>query len=210
MNTGKTSSGGKQTRAGQPAYAGPQSPVRVMQIVETLAATPQGQTLATLAHQLGIPKTSLLNHLRVMVRTGYVAQQDARYVLGPATIRLGLVIAAGSSVLAAVGPVTRQLAEDSGETTLCAMLDEDNSQAVYIEVLEGRQPIRYSPAAGTRRPLFCTAMGRALLAFQSEVFIRDYLDGGTFARFNQKTVTGRTRLAKILEQVRTDRLAVTG
>lgn len=190
-------------------YAGPRSPVRVMQIVETLAEVPQGFSLAQLAQRLGIPKTSLLNHLRVMVGTRHVALQDVRYVLGPSAIRLGVLIAAGSSVLAAVATVARQLAEDSGETTLIAMLDEGSRQAVYINVLEGRQPIRYSPAVGTRRPLYCTAMGRALLAFQEETFIRGYLRSGKFLRFNAKTVTNPAKLKRILEQVRADRCAVT-
>ncbi len=208
MKASDTRGRGKQARQAKPMYAGPRSPVRLMQIVEALVEAPQGFSLALLARRLEIPKTSLLNHLRVMVNTGYVALQDARYVLGPAMIRLGIVIAAGSSVLAAVGPVTRRLAEDGGETTLCAMLDENNRQAVYIEMIEGRQPIRYSPAVGTRRPLYCTAMGRALLAFQKEAFIRGYLNDGKFARFNAKTVTDRAKLRKILERVRAEGLAV--
>lgn len=199
----------KKSETAKPAYAGPRSPVRVMQIVETLAGAPQGLSLAQLAVQLRIPKTSLLTHLRVMLGTGYVALRDARYVLGPAMIRLGLVIAAGSSVLATVGPVARQLADESGETTLCAMLDENARVAVYIKVLEGRQPIRYSPAVGARRPLYCTAIGRALLAFQDEAFRRAYLADGKFTRFNARTVTDRARLAKLLGAVRSVRLAVT-
>lgn len=199
----------KKSETAKPAYAGPRSPVRVMQIVETLSGAAQGLSLAQLALQLGIPKTSLLNHLRVMLGTGYVALQDARYVLGPAMIRLGIVIAAGSSVLAAVGPVARRLAQDSGETTLCAMLDENAREAVYVEVLEGRQPIRYSPAVGARRPLYCTAMGRALLAFQDETFVHRYLADGKLARFNARTVTDRARLATLLAGVRAEHLAVT-
>ena len=209
MKPSKTVRRAKPVRRVQAAYAGPRSPVRVMQIVETLAEAAQGYSLALLAQKLEIPKTSLLNHLRVMVNSGYVALQDTRYVLGPAAIRLGIVIAAGSSVLATVGPVARALAEESGETTLCAMLDGNNRQAVYIGVIEGRQPIRYSPAVGTLRPLYCTAMGRALLAFQDEAFLRSYLDVDFFARLNAKTVTDPARLRRILERVRTDRCAVT-
>lgn len=211
MKASEIAGRGKQTRhaADKPAYAGPRSPVRVMQIVEALAEAPEGVSLALLAERLAIPKTSLLNHLRVMVGTGHVALQDARYVLGPSAIRLGTIIAAGSSVLAAMGPVTQRLAEDSGETTLIAMLDEGSRQAVYIKVLEGRQPIRYSRAVGTRRPLYCTAVGRALLAFQGEAYIRAYLGETKIERFNARTVTDRGRLTKILGQVCAERLALT-
>lgn len=198
----------KKSETVKAAYAGPRSPVRVMQIVETLAGAPPGMSLAQLALQLGIPKTSLLNHLRVMLGTGYVALQETRYVLGPAMIRLGIVIAAGTSVLAAIRPVAQQLARDSGETTLCAMLDTNAREAVYIEVLEGRQPIRYSPAVGVRRPLYCTAMGRALLALQDESFVRQYLASTNLMRFNAKTVTDESKLVKLFERVRKEHVAV--
>ena len=51
-------------------YSGPKSPLRVMQIVELLAAATQGMSLAAMTEALQIPKTSLLNHLRVMVGGG--------------------------------------------------------------------------------------------------------------------------------------------
>jgi IclR family transcriptional regulator, acetate operon repressor len=190
-------------------YAGPRAPVRVMQIVETLAESPEGVSLALLAERLAVPKTSALNHLRVMLGTGHVAIQDARYVLGPSAIRLGTIIVAGSSELAALAPMAGALAEQSGETTLVAMLDEGTREAVYVKVLEGRQPIRYSPAIGTRRPLYCTAVGRALLAFQSEAYVRAYFQETKIRRFNARTVINQGRLMKILDQVRALGMAVT-
>jgi DNA-binding IclR family transcriptional regulator len=180
-----------------------------MQIVETLAEAPEGLSLAALAQRLGIPKTSLLNHLRVMVGTGYVAFRDGCYVLGPAAFRLGSVIAAGSSVLAVLGPVTRQLAGDSGETTLLATLDRETCEAIYIEGLESSQPLRFAFAVGTRRPLYCTSMGRALLAFQPPAFIRRYLAEENIKRVTAHTVTDRGKLKKILAQVLSERLAST-
>jgi len=209
MKASDASVRGRQARKGKSAYAGPRAPVRVMQIVEALAEAPEGVSLALLAERLAIPKTSLLNHLRVMVSTGHVALQDARYVLGPSAIRLGIIIAAGSTALASMGQLARRLADDSDETTLIAMLDEGSQQAVYISVLEGRQQFRYSPAVGTRRPLYSTAVGRALLAFQDEAYIRTYLAETKIERFNARTVTDRGRLTKILGQVRAERLALT-
>lgn len=196
-------------RAGRGPYAGPRSPARVMQVLEALAEAGDGLSLAAMATRLGIPKTSLLNHLRVLAATGHVAVEDARYALGPAAIRLGALIASGSAPRVAVQSAARGLAAESGETTLVAMLDESAREAVYLSVLEGRQPIRYSPAVGTRRPLYCTAMGRALLAAQGETGIVRYLAGTRLEALTGRTVTERRALRQLLRKVVADGVAAT-
>ena len=196
-------------RAGRGPYAGPRSPARVMQVLEALAEAGEGLSLAAMATRLGIPKTSLLNHLRVLAATGHVALDDARYVLGPAAIRLGALIASGSAARVAIHAAARRLAADSGETSLVAMLDEPAGEAVYLAVVEGRQPIRYSPAPGTRRPLYCTAMGRALLAVQDDAWIARYLGTARLAPLTVRTVTERRALRQLLGKVAAERVAVT-
>ncbi len=192
-----------------PPYEGPRSPLRVMRVIETLAEASEPVSLAALAERLAIPKTSLLNHLRVLAAARYVALQDGRYALGAAALRLGAIIVAESSLLTCVGPVARRLAADTGETALLAMLDEDRLDATYVGVYEGAQPIRYAPSVGARRPLYCTAMGRALLASRDDAFVRRYLASATLARRNARTVTEPAKLRAELAKVRADGIAVT-
>lgn len=200
----------KSSQEKPPRYSeGPRAPVRIMQIVEALAQAPKGVSLAVLAERLSIPKTSLLSHLRVMVDTGHVALQDARYVLGPSSFRLATIILASSSELASMELVARRLAKDSGETVLIGILDERSRQAYYLRVIEGHQPVRFLPTVGGPRPLFCTGVGRVLLAYQGDAYIRAYLKEAKLERFNAKTVTSRAKLLEILAQVRAERLAVT-
>lgn len=189
--------------------AGPRAPVRTLQVVEALAQAPRGVSLALLAERLAIPKTSLLSQLRVLVDTGHVAVQDARYSLGPSAIRLATIILAGSSELASMETVAKRLAVDSGETVLIGMLDEHSREAIYIRVIEGHHAIRFLPVVGGPRPLYCTAVGRALLAFQGETYIRAYLKESKLERYNPKTVTDKAELTKLLEKVRAEKLAVT-
>ena len=188
-------------------YAGPRSPIRVMQIVEALAEMPQGMPLTQLSERLGIPKTSLLTHLRVLLGSGHVAMQETRYFLGGASLRLGLVIAASATVAAAARPLVAQLAHDTGETALLAMLDASAAQAVYVERVNGFNPIRFSPDIGARRALYCTAFGRALLAFQDEKFLTDYLDTHELERVTAHTVTAARAVRKGLEDVRASGVA---
>lgn len=190
-------------------YAGPRSPMRVMQVLEALSDSKDGITLAALSVRLDIPKTSLLNHLRVLASTGHVVQGDARYELGPAAIRLGAMISGGTRPLGALRTIAQKLVADTGETALVAILDEVQQDAVYLAVIEGPQPIRYAPAVGARRPLYCTAIGRALLASQNEDWIRDYLSETKLIPYNPRTIIGRTKLTNVLAQISKLGVAVT-
>lgn len=188
---------------------GPRSPLRVMHIIELLAGANSGLSLAAMTEALHIPKTSLLNHLRVLVRAGYADLRDGRYTLGPSAMRLGVVIAADVGVLTAARPVAADLAAKSGETAMCATLDERLSEAVCIDVVDGMHDIRYSPRVGSRWPLYSTGMGRALLAFQDAATIDQYLERADVTARTATTITDRSRLHRLLEDVRARGVAVT-
>ncbi|MDP1585022.1 MAG: IclR family transcriptional regulator [Bradyrhizobium sp.] len=194
--------------SGNDDYSGPKSPLRVMQIVELLAAANNGLSLAAMTQALQIPKTSLLNHLRVMVGADYVSLRDARYTLGPASMRLGAIIAADAGVLTAWRPVAADLVARGGETAMLATLDEHKAEAVYLDVLNSPQDIRYSPRIGSRWALYCTGVGRVLLAFQDPAFIRRYLAEANIVRRTALTITDRARLRRIVEEVRSSGVCV--
>lgn len=190
-------------------YAGPRSPLRVMQIVETLAEMPAGLSLTQLSERLAIPKTSLLSQLRVLLQGGYITMQETRYLLGNASLRLGLVIAASATVANAARPLVARLAQDTGETAMLAMLDPAAALAVYVEKTNGANPIRFSPDIGARRPLYCTGFGRALLAFQDQAFVQHYFDAQALPRVTEHTVTVPQDLHQCLDQVRAQGVATT-
>lgn len=198
-----------RTPVASPDYSGPKSPLRVMQIVELLAAATHGMTLTAMTEALQIPKTSLLNHLRVMAGAGYVSLHNGRYGLGPAAVRLGAIIAADAGVLAAARPVAHELMASTGETVMVATLDDRSFEALYIEVVNSQQDIRYSPRVGSRWPLYCTGMGRALLAFQEPSFIRRYLAETDMLRRTPRTVIDRATLRRIVDEVRSSGVVLT-
>lgn len=180
-----------------------------MQIVELLAETREGCSLSRISEQLGIPKTSVLNHLRVLAASGHVELRERGYVLGPAALRLGAVIAASSDLLSAARAALEWLAQSTGETALLASLDAGHCQLVYVGQVEGTQPIRYSPPVGSRRPLYCTAFGRALLAHQPAQTIAACTSASVAVRLNVDTVTDPASLRRALETVRRTGIAIT-
>ena len=58
------------------------------------------------------------------------------------------------------------------------------------------------PRVGSRWPLYCTGMGRALLAFQEPAFVDRYLASARTVERTELTVTGVARLRRIIAGVR--------
>jgi DNA-binding IclR family transcriptional regulator len=62
---------------------------------------------------------------------------------------------------------------------------------------------------GSRWPLYCTGIGRALLAFQEPSFILRYLAETDMLRRTPRTITERARLRRIVDEVRSSGVVVT-
>lgn len=191
------------------AATGPRSLIRILRIVEYLAAAPQGLTLAALSADLQSPKSSLLGLLRPMCNYGYIIHGDGRYVLGPAAYRLGVSIMPTLSIARIAAPIMRDLAARSGETVLVATLDQDAGNAVYVEKIESARSIRYTVALGTARPLYCSAAGRVLLAFADPAYVTRYLKRAPFKPLTKQTLTRGADIRGLLSQIREQRLAIT-
>ena len=194
---------------GSAAVTGPRSLIRILRIVEHLAAAPQGLSLAALSADLQSPKTSLLGLLRPMCHFGYIVHGDGRYVLGPAAYRMGVSIVPTLSITRIASPIMRELVARSGETVLVATLDQDAGNAVYVEKIESTRSIRYTVALGTARPLYCSAAGRVLLAFADPAYITRYLKRAPFAPLTPETLTRGADIRCLLPAIREQKLAIT-
>ena len=182
----------------------PQSVTRVIQIIEALCASTAPLSLAGLSRALGMPKSSLAALLRGLSEAGLVTAEESAYRLGPAAFGLGSALLEARRRIQSsdlVRESIKRLAEKCGETVLFAVRDVDGETLTYVDVLESRSTVRFSGSVGQRRPLFCTAGGRALLAALPEAEWRDYLDGLSPVQLTAATEVDKNELAEIIFEV---------
>jgi DNA-binding IclR family transcriptional regulator len=190
----------------------PQSVMRVINILETLSVAPGPVSLAELSRSLHTPKTSLAALLRGLVAADVIAAADGCYRLGPGAFGLGSALVEArrrlqSSELIRAG--MRRLAARSGETVLFAVRDADATTLSYVDIVESPKAVRFAVAIGDRRPLYCTAAGRALLAAAPEADVRRYLKQSKLRRLTVNTETDKRRLAALFVEARAHGVAVT-
>jgi DNA-binding IclR family transcriptional regulator len=173
-----------------------------MMILEVLAEHRTGITLTTLSQVVGMPKTSLLSLLRVLEASGYVVAKDLRYYLGPFGYRLGALISSTFEAVNVFQSALRDLSSKTQETVMLGFLDRYSKMCSYLEIVQPDVPVRYVPSIGARRPLYCTAAGRAFLFFQGDQFLEDYLDTATLTKHSPQTVTSKSELRGLAKTAR--------
>ncbi len=112
----------------------------------------------------------------------------------------------GSNVVRRLGlrrqayPFMTELAELTGEAVNLAV--RDGACVVYIDKIESQATIRVDLAVGKAMPLYCTGLGKVLLASLSDDDVSRLLGDGPFERYTERTVTDLLRLRSQLEEIR--------
>lgn len=173
-----------------------------LQVLEALAESgQQGVALADLARQLGFHKSSLYRLVTTLQQRGYVERkaEDDCY-------RLGLrILSLASSQLNDLGlhrigfPYLKELSRQVHDTIHLVALDRD--KAVTVDRIEGDSPLSLRTQIGTRRPLYCTAVGKAMLAFLDQAAVTRELEAGLSA-VTPQTITDPKRLVAELQEIR--------
>jgi DNA-binding IclR family transcriptional regulator len=97
-------------------------------------------------------------------------------------------------------PDMRELSQASKETVHLAILD--CTEMLYVGKVDSSQSVHMHCIIGTRNPLYCTALGKAVLAFLPREERDALLDQITLMPRTPYTITDKAVLADHLERVR--------
>ena len=190
--------------------AAPQSVDRIFAILGHLAGKREGDSLAGIARATTAPKTSLVGLLAGMLNGEYLSRDDrGGYLLGPRMLSLALHVAAKSDLASLARPVLTDLVAQTGETVLLGILAPEADVAMYIDKVESANPVRYTVSLGERRELYCTSIGKILLAHMEPARRDAYVRRIPLRRFTANTITSRQLLKSELAAIRKSGLSTT-
>jgi len=175
---------------------------RAFQILGRIADEEAGVSLPEIAKGLHLHKSTAHRLLMALEAARFIERtpDTGRYRLGSRVMELGLSAVSRLDVYQIAGPHLRWLAEQTGETGHLAVLRD--GEVVSVLNVESRQTVRTPSAVGARSPVYCTAHGKAALAFAPLDQIAAYLRNRSFKAYTPKTLTTATRLRAELEKVR--------
>lgn len=135
---------------------------RVMEVLEWLAEVREPVTHAQIVAHLGIPGSSTSALLADMLRRGYLLGDDQRrYRMGPAVMRLASAFLAELDLPRAVEPEVTALAAQAHETIGFAV--RVGAEMLVVSRCTWPNQLTYVLHIGDRAPLGTSASGRALL-----------------------------------------------
>lgn len=149
---------------------------RVLTILELFATDPTPRTYTEILQATGLPKSSLHGLLATLAARSWLTETRP----GPA-YTLGIrALEAGAAYMRAGGPtgvtqVLDDLASSLGEAVNLGTVQEQD--VVYLAVRRSSHALGMRSAVGIRIPVHASAMGKALLALESDESIRERLTG---------------------------------
>ncbi len=148
--------------------------------------------LEALAREVKLAKPTVYRFLLTLQELGYARRADGdQWGMTLKLFNVGSRALDHLDLHSAARPVAEQLADDLGETVHMGVLEGDS--AVYVLKIESRHTIRMFSRVGRRIPLYCTAIGKVLLAFAKEDERESALKGVRQLAFTRKTHTSPDR-----------------
>lgn len=185
-----------------------QSLERGLRVIEATAEGGGRATLAEIARKTALPRSTAHHIVRALVEFGYLAQDGEAqpYRLGPRLLRLTGSRWTAAQLAEIAMPFLDELSRRTGEGTSLATLRDGVVTVVAKRESEG--PVRVVQVVGARRPIYCTAVGKALAAWLPERELEGILARTRFERKTRRTLTTPAAFRRELARIRATGFAV--
>ena len=147
----------------------------------------------------GQPRGTLHRQLGHLVEEGLIeVDVDGRYAPGLRLLDFAARSWARNEFRLIAEPHLADLQQATGETVHLGVLR--GSSIIYLDKVEGRQPVRMYSQIGDASPCYCTGVGKAALSRLPAESLANLLADLSFTRFTASThVSAETLLAEIRE-----------
>ena len=159
--------------------------------------------ITELAQRTNLSKSTVHGLVSTLEARGMLEQtENRRYRLGLSLFELGNLVAQRMDARREAQPWCRKLADKYRTTVHLVTLSED--EVIYTDKIDYADAFVGYSRIGRRGPMYCTGVGKAILAFLPEDEREEYLRTHRLERFTANTVTDPDRLRELLVQIRRD------
>lgn len=156
-------------------------------------------TLAQIVRRTGLPRSSAHRLLDRLVALKWLRRHEHDYELGIRLMELGSIAVHQDRLHSAAMPFLHELHRATGFVVHLAILD--GGDVVYLEKIGGALAESIPTRVGGRQPAHCTAVGKAILAYQDSPIHRSAATPPLTRKTRYSIATG-TALDAELQKVR--------
>lgn len=177
--------------------------VRALSVLECFSVAQPELGPSEIAKMLGMQKSTVYNILSTFQDCGYLVKNDktGKYHLGLKVLHFGYIVNSHQGMRDMFLPVLTAIANETQEICYFGILEDD--QVLYIDSTypNGQMHSRY--ISGEHAPLYCTGLGKAMLAFLPEERIDEILSQD-MKKFTGLTITDPDVMRTTLEEIRSN------
>jgi len=192
-----------------PAGAGThRSLERGLGLLEAVATSPLPLALADAVRRTGLHRSTAHHLLQSLVRAGYLRQDDSTraYSLSQKLFQLTGRTWSAEQLGEIARPYLEELTRQTGEG--CSVAIWIGGQVRISAKQEAQGPVRAVQELGGDRPLYCTAVGKALAAWLPPAEVAAVLDRTPMVAHTPRTITTRDAFDAELRRIRSAGYAI--
>lgn len=181
---------------------------RALIILKQIAFSETGIGVREIARGMGISPSVAQKSIQALVAQGFARQnpETQMYELGSMAIRVGLAGLLRLELRQVARPYLQQLTEATGESSFLGVQQGDG--AVYIDKVLSQTELRMDVPLGSWRPMNCTAVGKALLAFLPEGRMQQLAQDGAFRHPTPNSIRDLDVLEQEMSTIREHGIAI--
>ena len=176
---------------------------RGLRMLQLLGQAGRGLPASEIAKQSGLPVSTVHRFLVNLEAGGFLTKDDQNnYHLGVACVSLGQAAREQLDIRKVSLPHLEQLNHTTRETVHLTV--RHKLSAVYIDKLDSPEPLRIHSRIGASVPLYCTAVGKVMLAHLNDEERERVVNQLELRRFTENTVGSIQELHAQLARVKKD------
>jgi DNA-binding IclR family transcriptional regulator len=179
-----------------------QSVDRALSILECFTLDHQERGVTEISRNLSLNKSTVYGLLATLERRNYVEKnpENGKYRLGLKLLDLGTIKRESLELVTVATPFLQDIVDRFQETVHLAIYDA--GEVVYVDKKMSRNALMHiNSYVGKRNPVYCTGVGKCLLAYQPTEEIERIIAKG-FQPYTPNTITDPALLREELDQIR--------
>jgi IclR family KDG regulon transcriptional repressor len=173
---------------------------RGLRLLQLFSESFQGLTAKQVADRSHLPVSTVHRFLANLEAAGFLNCSGNVYHLGIACFAVGQAALAQLDIRRVSLPYLQELNRQTRETVHLTV--RHGSTVVYVEKLDSTEQLRIYSRIGAAVPLYCTAVGKVMLAYMPEDQQKQLLPQLTLKRFTPNTVGNLQELESELQRIR--------
>ena len=175
---------------------------RSLLIVATMAREDREMGVLEISQKVGIHVSTVYRLLNTLLPHGFIDQspETEKYLLGIRFFELGMARLRMVDFRSIAVPHLRRLHQRIGETVLLGTFRDD--EVLITETFSQHRGIVFKSQVGMAEPLYCTGIGKALLAHLNPEHQNEIIARLKLRRYTPNTIVSKAELRRELKRIR--------